>query len=495
MKQYFLTSCPECQEAKIEELKKLKQFDTFKEVPDEGQFRISTTWVLWEKNGAIRARLVARGYEENCNVRTDSPTVSKSGLRTFLAVAAYKGWIARTTDIKSAFLQGKPLSRGVYVTPPKEAGSTKGKIWKLNSCLYGLNDAARHFYNSVSEELLRIGCQRSSLDPAIFYSNVNDRLHGLFICHVDDFLHTGNSEFQNDVVEPIRKCFTVGRCEESTFDYVGFHLQQTSDGIKVAQNQYVEGIANYDMESSRRSQKCEKLNPEENKAFRALVGKLNWAVQGCRPDFAFSVVYLSTKFQSATVNDMLQLMKCIKKLKESSSEIFIPHLTSLPNTWSIMVFSDAAHENLTNNITSTSGHIIFLVDSDHHSVPLSWCSNKIKRVVRSSLAAEALSLQSALEDALYHQSIIQELLGKQSVPKITAIIDSQSLHDAVNSTKLVNDKRLRIDLGAIKQSIERKEVDLHWYPGSFQLANCLTKRGAPSQELLDVIRTGRFPLK
>ena len=96
---------------------------------------------------------------------------------------------------------------------------------------------------------------------------------------------------------------------------------------------------------------------------------------------------------------------------------------------------------------------------------------------------------------MYHQSIIQELLGEQSIPTIDAIIDSQSLHDAVNSTKLVDDKRLTIDLGAIKQSIELREVNLQWLPGSFQLANCLTKKGAPSNELLHVIRTGCLPIK
>jgi len=183
------------------------------------------------------------------------------------------------------------------------------------------------------------------------------------------------------VVGPIRQHYTVGRCEEATFDYVGFHLEQTREDITMTQNQYNESISNYEMQPTRRSQKLDKLNPDENKAFRALVGKLNWAAQGCRPDFAFSVVHFSTKFQSATINDMLSLMKCIKKLKESSSEVFIPKLTSPPNDWRIVVFSDAAHANLTNNTIRTSGYIIFLVDKQHHSIPLSWCSNKIKRVV------------------------------------------------------------------------------------------------------------------
>ena len=92
-------------------------------------FNISTTWVLWEKGDEVRARLVARGYEEPDEIQKDSPTISKSGMRTFLAMAASHEWTIKTTDIKSDFLQGNPLKRDVYIQPPKEAKVQKGFIW------------------------------------------------------------------------------------------------------------------------------------------------------------------------------------------------------------------------------------------------------------------------------------------------------------------------------------------------------------------------------
>ena len=253
---------------------------------------------------------------------------------------------------------------------------------------------------------------------------------------------------------------------------------------------YADSLPDIEISPERMSQKCDKLTAEETTTFRALVGKLNWAVQGSRPDFAFYVVHFSTKFHDATVNDLLQLKKCIKKLKESSSEVMFPVL-GCPKSWGITVFSDAAHANL-NAINSTSGHIVFLVGENQRSAPLSWSSNRIKRAVRSSLAAEALSMQEGLEDAIYHQSILQELFGKNCASKIEAYTDSKSLIEALNSTKLVDDKRLRIDIGAIKESIRRNEVNVRWCPGSEQLANCLTKKGAQSSNLLHVIRTGHL---
>ena len=480
---------PECEQAKLEEIEKLKQFNTFSVVKDEGQFRISTTWVLWEKNGGVRARLVARGYEESFKERTDSPTVSKNVLRTFLAIAPSTNWDVKTTDIKSAFLQGKAISREIHVSPPKETG-LKGKIWKLQKCLYGLNDAARQFYASVSDELTKLGCIQSVLDPAVFYYKADGSLQGFIVCHVDDFLHAGNAKFERDIIKPLHQRFHAGRCEEETFNYVGFHLAQTADCVSISQNDYVHSLPEVALLPERMSKKCEKLTPEETTTFRALVGKLNWAVQGSRPDFAFYVVHFSTKFNNATVNDLLQLKKCVKKLKESSCAVTFPTLGH-PESWGITVFSDAAHANL-NGVNSTSGHIVFLTGENQRCAPLSWGCNKIKRVVRSSLAAEALSLQEGLEDGLYHQSMIQEMFGKNCATNIKAYTDSKSLIEAINSTRLVDDKRLRIDLGAIKESVSKHEVDVRWCPGSKQLANCLTKKGAQSNDLLRVIQTGRL---
>jgi hypothetical protein len=122
-----------CVQAKEEELEKLKNFDTYIEMPDQGQFRISTTWVLWNKGDKVRARLVARGYEDKQFMERESPTIGKTAMKIILTVVASKQWEIKTTDIKSAFLQGKEIERDVFIKPPKEA-KAKGKLWKLKRC-------------------------------------------------------------------------------------------------------------------------------------------------------------------------------------------------------------------------------------------------------------------------------------------------------------------------------------------------------------------------
>ena len=145
--------------------------------------------------------------EEMTAIQSDSPTVNKSGMRIFLAIAASKAWRVKTTDIKSAFLQGQPLSRDIYLQPPKEARTPKGYIWKLNHCIYGLNDAARHFFHSVKESLISLKCRQSRLDPAIFCYYQDECLCGIIVCHVDDFLHAGEHIYDEKVMTGLRDRF------------------------------------------------------------------------------------------------------------------------------------------------------------------------------------------------------------------------------------------------------------------------------------------------
>ena len=103
------------------------------------------TWVLVRKNGKVRARLTAKGFQEEVVVRSDSPTIGKSTFRSMLAVIVHRGWTIKTTDITSAFLQGDKVERAIYMKPPPEAGLPKNKVWKITKPLYGLNDANRKF--------------------------------------------------------------------------------------------------------------------------------------------------------------------------------------------------------------------------------------------------------------------------------------------------------------------------------------------------------------
>ena len=77
----------------------------------------------------------------------------------------------------------------------------------------------------------------------------------------------------------------------------------------------------------------------------------------------------------------------------------------------------------------------------------------IKRVVRSTLPAGTLSLQEGLETGYYHREMLKDILGLEQKVKIEAYVDNRSAREAILSTRLVEDKRLRIDIAAISYKI------------------------------------------
>ena len=102
-----------------------KEFDVYETIPDNCQFRVSTTRVNSKKvidgKHVIKARLVALSFEEITLTQDDSSTCTQDAFRIFLAVAALRGLVIESMNIKSAFLQDKLLSRETFVQPPKEA--------------------------------------------------------------------------------------------------------------------------------------------------------------------------------------------------------------------------------------------------------------------------------------------------------------------------------------------------------------------------------------
>ena len=86
--------------AKEKELKKLHQFDTYREVKNDGQPTLATRWVITKKDGKAKARLVVRGFEEDFIMPRDSPTVGKGAMRTILAIAASMKWVIKSKKVQ-----------------------------------------------------------------------------------------------------------------------------------------------------------------------------------------------------------------------------------------------------------------------------------------------------------------------------------------------------------------------------------------------------------
>ena len=85
------------EEAKLKELLNWSNEQVYEEIDDIGQETMSVRWVVTPKmidgKWGTKARLVARGFEEDCSkIRADSPTCMRETVRILLTIASSKNW-------------------------------------------------------------------------------------------------------------------------------------------------------------------------------------------------------------------------------------------------------------------------------------------------------------------------------------------------------------------------------------------------------------------
>ena len=484
-------SSEECKVAKKKELENWTEFNVFTEVRDEGQEKLSHLWVISEKvekgERMVKARLVVRGFEEVKVMQTDSPTGNKDSLRAALTITAMKRWRIKSLDVKSAYLQGEEIKREIYMDPPEEM-KVEGMIWKLNKAVYGTMDGARVWYMKLDKVLKELGCTKSLVDPCLYLYRGEKFTKGFLLLHVDDITYAGDSYFENHVMRRICEVFKIGRHEADSFIYTGLNIGKTDGSITLDQVTYIESLVVPDVKDFCGSVKAMSLVKKEHTLFRKVVGQLNWIARQTRPDMCFDIMEMSMKLKEPIKNDLVRASKAMKAAKMDEVRIIFPGLISEVK---IFTFSDAAFANLADSVSSGRGYVIFAVDVQHNSCPLAWQSNKVRRVVKSTMAAETLSLQECIEHACLLRRLLAELMFVEykEIP-IVSYVDSENLRKAVYSTKQVLDKKLRIDLACVKESIEKENVKVEWIPGDRMLANCLTKAGASARDLMRVLETG-----
>ncbi|GKA97640.1 putative ribonuclease H-like domain-containing protein, partial [Tanacetum coccineum] len=143
-----------------------------------GKRAIGTKWVYKNKKderGIViknKARLVAQGYTQEEGIDYDevfAPVARTEAIRLFLAYALFKDFVVYQMDVKSTFLYGK-IEEEVYVCqPPRfEDPDFHDRVYKVEKALYGLHQAPRAWYETLSTYLLDNRFQREKIDKNLF---------------------------------------------------------------------------------------------------------------------------------------------------------------------------------------------------------------------------------------------------------------------------------------------------------------------------------------
>ena len=177
----------------------------------------------------------------------------------------------------------------------------------------------------------------------------------------------------------------------------------------------------------------------------------------------------------------------MKKLKNQELQLLFANLGN-PEFWEIIVFSDASHTSLPSG-ASQGGYLVFL-KAGNKAAPIMWQSKCLHRVTKSPLASETMALAEAADAGYFLAQITQEILNLKKKLKIVCTTDSKSLVDHLSNSKVIQDVPLRVDIARLREMVKLQEISINWVHGSFQLADALTKYGASTSVLVEVLKKG-----
>ena len=93
----------------------------------------------------------------------------------------------------------------------------------------------------------------------------------------------------------------------------------------------------------------------------------------------------------------------------------------------------------------------------------------------------------AIEGLVYFNELWGEIVGER---KLKALVktDSKTLMTAIKSSTGVSSKRLKIDIAAIRETIEAGEIEeVQWVQGKHQIADVLTKSGVSEESMRNYV--------
>ena len=491
----------------------------------------------WEAD-RHKARLVVRGdLERDGMARTDSPTCSQTMLSLVLSLAAAKGWRVKAGDITAAFLQGEVLTRTLVLRPSKDGieGVEDGSLMIAHRPVYGTKDAPRGFFRKLHRTAIEIGLRPVPHEAACYVLNDdNQNIRGMVVSHVDDLLWTGDDEMQNKMRE-LQDVLKFGSLDtEDSFSYCARIISQTADGIRVTCPNTAAKVRPILVKGARRSQRDSPATDVEINQLRSVLASLNWVARVCRPDICYVLSNLQTVQRKALVQDLLDCNKVLKHVQDTPDiGIFYKYYAYEFEKAIIVHFTDASHaadfdtsqsgEKLGNR--SQSGRMLclaspqFLETGEGHLHLIEYHSNVVKRVCRSTLQAETLSMVQGYEESEHLRAVLHGLeqehqnshwvTASMDARTVVQLTDCRSLDDHLRQGGLssTGDKRLAIDLSAMRQVVWRQPGELHgdplyheevpqnastkvvWIETSTMLADALTKKMKSSQ-LDNFLKTG-----
>ena len=267
--------------------------------------------------GVLKARWCIKGYldPDMLDVKTASPTLSDEGFAVTLQILASHRWDLVIADIEGAFLRGDTIQREkgkILVSLPRDGvpGLASTPICELIKPVYGLVDAPKLWWDSLTKTLRQLGMIQSGLDSCIFYSRTpSGELQGIVAFHVDDLLIGGTKEFFEKQFTQLKHKYPFKHVKQGEGEFLGKVLEQRDDSsIVVQQKEYADTLESIHITKERRKEKDSETTSAKKTQMRGVLGEIQWLVTGSRPDLAAGCSLLQQKIaKDLIVQDLIEV--------------------------------------------------------------------------------------------------------------------------------------------------------------------------------------------
>ncbi|GKA02564.1 putative ribonuclease H-like domain-containing protein [Tanacetum coccineum] len=332
-----------------------------------------------------------------------APVARIEAIRLFLAYASFKDFMVYQMDVKSAFLYGK-IKEEVYVCQPPgfEDLDFPDRVYKVEKALYGLHQAPRAWYETLSTYLLDNGFQRGKIDKTLFIRR--DKGDILLVqVYVDDIIFGSTKKSLCTKFEKMmHKKFQMSSMGELTF-FLGLQVKQKEDGIFISQDKYVTEIlkkfgftdvktASTPMETQKLLLKDEDGEEVDVYLYRSMIGSLMYLTSS-RPDIMFAVCACA-RYQVNPKVSHLHVVKRIFRYLKGQPKLGLWYPKDSP--FDLVAYTDSDYAGASLDRKSTTGGCQFL-----GSRLISWQCKKQTVVANSITEAEYVAASSCCGQVLW----------------------------------------------------------------------------------------------
>ena len=343
----------------------------------------------------------------------------------------------------------------------------------------------------VVEELLE-----HFMDPVHGSNSKGRKTIGMCCLHVDDLFVTGTPEFLEKFKNKVKASFKIGHEDVNDLMFTGQRVKWQLDEktkkkshIVVEQSLCVSELTEIVIQKGQKDdEKCDK---DMHTAYRSLLGSINWLQSRTQFQACYQFSRCASAAASPTVGDCKALNKLCKQIVNDPMELKYWPLEGNPR---LIAMPDAAFRNNSDK-SSQRAMVIFMSEPrkeksrNSRGSLIFFESTKIKRTTLSTTVAELYALMKCYGTCQMLRGLIKDITGHSC--ELHMRTDANNLVTTASTTHVPEQQETIHMIQMLrKEACSGSIADLSHIRTQWCLADCLTKKSANPQALIDAVKQG-----